>query len=172
MAALLAGAEHPLIFAQHGAGSIEGFDALARIADRWSIPVCQYWAVANAISSEHPMYVGQDPAPWVADADVILVIDSLAPWMPDAHGPSSDCRVIQLGPNPLYSRSPVRNFRSDLSITSEVGDALVALEQRDEPARDGHRFVTTGAGDGRSPTNATPPAANNRRPRSMREARR
>ncbi len=129
VAALLAGAKHPLIFAQHGAGSIEGFEALSRIADRWSIPVCQYWAVANAISSEHPMYVGQDPAPWVADADVILVIDSLAPWMPDAHGPSSDCHVIQLGPDPLYSRSPVRNFRSDLSITSEVGGALVVLER-------------------------------------------
>jgi acetolactate synthase-1/2/3 large subunit len=129
VAALLARAEHPLIFAQHGAGPAEGFDALARIADAWSIPVCQYWAVANAISSEHPMYVGQDPEPWVADADVILVIDSLAPWMPDSHGPSSDCRVIQLGPNPLFSRSPVRNFRSDLSVTSEVGEALVALER-------------------------------------------
>ena len=142
VAELLAGAEHPLIFAQRGAGSLEGFDALARIADRWSIPVCQYWAVASAISSEHPMYVGQDPAPWVAHADVILVIDSLAPWMPDAHGPSVDCQVIQLGPNPLYSRSPVRNFRSDLSITSEVGEALVALERamsRFDPDTDSHR---------------------------------
>ena len=129
LAELLAGADRPLIFAQHGAGSADGFDALARIAERWSIPVCQYWAVASAISSQHPMYVGQDPAPWVADADVILVIDSLAPWMPDAHGPPAGCRVIQLGPNPLYSRSPVRNFRSDLSITSEVGEALVALER-------------------------------------------
>lgn len=128
-AELLAGAERPLIIAQRGAGSIAGFDAVARIAEQWSIPVCQYWAVANAISAEHPMYVGQDPAPWVADADAILVIDSLAPWMPDAHEPPAGCRVIQLGPNPLYSRSPVRNFRSDLSITSEVGDALVALER-------------------------------------------
>jgi acetolactate synthase-1/2/3 large subunit len=128
-AGLLAGAERPLIIAQRGAGSLAGFDAVARIAERWSIPVCQYWAVANAISAEHPMYVGQDPGPWVAHADVILVIDSLAPWMPDAHGPPTGCQVIQLGPNPLYSRSPVRNFRSDLSITSEVGDALVALER-------------------------------------------
>jgi acetolactate synthase I/II/III large subunit len=129
VAELLACAERPVIFAQHGAGSLVGFEALARVAERWSIPVCQYWAVATAISSEHPMYVGQDPAPWVTDADVILVIDSLAPWMPDAHGPSADCQVIQLGPNPLYSRSPVRNFRSDLSITTEVGEALVALER-------------------------------------------
>jgi acetolactate synthase-1/2/3 large subunit len=128
-AELLAGAERPLIIAQRGAGSPAGFEALARIADQWSIPVCQYWAVANAISAEHPMYVGQDPALWVTDADVVLVIDSLAPWMPDAHGPPPGAAVVQLGPNPLYTRAPVRNFRSDLSITSEVGDGLVALER-------------------------------------------
>ena len=128
-AALLADAERPLIVAQRGAGTPAGFDAIARIAEQWAIPVCQYWAVATAISAEHPMYVGQDPAPWVADADVILVIDSLAPWMPGAHEPPTGCKVVHLGPNPLYSRFPVRNFRSDLSITSEVGDGLAALER-------------------------------------------
>jgi acetolactate synthase-1/2/3 large subunit len=126
---LLAGAERPLIMAQRGAGSPAGFEALAHIADQWSIPVCQYWANATAVSTDHPMYVGQDPAPWVAEADVILVIDSLAPWMPEVHEPATGCRVIHLGPNPLFSRFPVRNFRSDLSITSEVGGGLVALER-------------------------------------------
>jgi len=124
---LLAGAERPLIIAQRGAGSQAGFAALADLADRWSIPVCQWWAVATAISAEHPMYVGQDPGPWLADADVVLVVDSLAPWMPGAHQLSDDCRVIQLGPNPLYSRFPVRNFRSDVSIATETGPGLVAL---------------------------------------------
>jgi acetolactate synthase-1/2/3 large subunit len=128
-AGLLAGAERPLIVAQRGAGTAAGFDAVARIAEQWSIPVCQYWANATAISTEHPMYVGQDPSPWIAEADVILVIDSLAPWMPDLHEPASGCTVVHLGPNPLYSRVPVRHFRSDLSITSEVGEGLVALER-------------------------------------------
>jgi acetolactate synthase-1/2/3 large subunit len=126
-AEMLAGAERPLIIAQRGAGTQAGFAALAELADRWSIPVCQWWAVATAISAEHPMYVGQDPGPWLADADVVLVVDSLAPWMPEAHQPSDDCRVIQLGPNPLYSRFPVRNFRSDVSIATETGPGLVAL---------------------------------------------
>lgn len=126
-AELLAAAERPLIVAQRGAGSQAGFAALAEIADRWTIPVCQWWAVATAISAEHPMYVGQDPGPWIADADVVLVVDSLAPWMPDAHQPSADCHVVQLGPNPLYSRFPVRNFRSDVSIATETGPGLVAL---------------------------------------------
>ncbi len=127
-AELLAGAHRPVIFAQRGAGDEAGFDALARLADDWSIPVCQYWAVATAISSDHPTYVGVDPEPWISDADVVLVIDSLAPWSPDAHRLDPECRVIQLGPNPLYDRFPVRNFRSDLSITTEVGPGLVELE--------------------------------------------
>ena len=128
-AELLAGAKRPVIFAQRGAGTEAGFDALARLADDWSIPVCQYWAVATAISADHPTYLGVDPEPWISDADVVLVIDSLAPWSPDVHHLDPDCRVIQLGPNPLYDRFPVRNFRSDLSITTEVGPGLVELER-------------------------------------------
>jgi acetolactate synthase-1/2/3 large subunit len=127
-ARLLAAAERPVIFAQRGAGAQDGFDALATLADNWSIPVCQYWAVATAISAHHPMYVGQDPEPWISEADVVLVVDSLAPWSPDIHRLDPGCQVIQLGPNPLYSRFPVRNFRSDLSITTEVGPGLVGLE--------------------------------------------
>ncbi len=127
-AALLAGAERPVVFAQRGAGTQAGFDALARLCDTWSIPVCQYWAVANAISAEHPTYVGHDPMPWIAEADVVLVIDSLAPWAPAIHEPADGCQVIQLGPNPLYSRFPVRNFRTSLAVTTEVGPGLELLE--------------------------------------------
>ncbi len=57
----------------------------------------------------------------------MLVIDSLAPWMPDVHELAADCQVVQLGPNPLYSRFPVRNFPSNVSIATETGPGLVAL---------------------------------------------
>jgi acetolactate synthase-1/2/3 large subunit len=126
-AQLLSTSRRPLIIAQRGAGSEAGFQALASMADRWSIPVCQWWAVANAISAEHPMHVGADPGPWLEHADVVVAIDSLAPWMPDVHRLPPDCRVIQLGPDPLYSRVPVRNFRADVSIATETGPGLVAL---------------------------------------------
>ena len=126
-AQLLSASRRPLVVAQRGAGSEAGFQALASMADRWSIPVCQWWAVANAIAADHPMHVGADPGPWLEHADVVLVIDSLAPWMPDVHRLPPDCRVIQLGPDPLYSRFPVRNFRADVSIATETGPGLVAL---------------------------------------------
>ena len=144
-ARLLAEAERPLIVAQRGAGTAAGFAALAEIADRWTIPVCQYWANAIAVSAEHPMDIGVDPGPWLADADVVLVVDSLAPWSPDAHTLAADAQVIQLGPNPLYSRFPVRNFPVTVPVVTETGPGLVALRDAmaalDDPPDRSHARV-------------------------------
>ena len=123
----LVGARKPVIFVQRGAGDAEGFAALSQLADRFSIPVVHYWATQIGLPTSHPMWAGADPAPWLEDADVVLVIDALAPWMPEIHSPPAAAKVIHLGPNPLFSRFPVRNFRSDLSIATETSAGLVAL---------------------------------------------
>ena len=128
LAGLLMEAENPLVIAQRGAGTRAGFDALARFARAWGIPVCQYWAVALAMSYEHPSCVGSDVGPWLAEADLVVILDGLAPWAPQVHPQRADAQVVNLGPDPLHHRFPVRNFRSDLSITGEVGDALVRLD--------------------------------------------
>ena len=129
LAEMLAQAERPLIIAQRGAGSEAGFEALARLTEKWSIPVNQYFCNRLALSADHPCYVGQRSQPWLSEADLILVLDSLAPWEPGKNSPDPAAKIIQLGPNPIFSGTPIRNFRSDLSITSEVGPALVALEE-------------------------------------------
>lgn len=125
---ILAAAKHPAIFAQHGAGSAAGFAALSALAEDWGIPVCQYWAVALAVPTGHPMAAAADPAPLLERADAILVLDALAPWSPRDHQPLGGAKVIQMGPDPLSSRTPVRNFRSDLSITCDVSDGILALK--------------------------------------------
>ena len=132
-AALLASAERPLIIAQRGAGSAAGFAALAELAADWAIPVCQYWAVQLAVATDHPMHVGVDPGPWLAEADVVLAIDSLAPWSPAIHTVPMGCKVIQAGPDPLYARFPVRNFRSDVSVAGETADVITALADAMQP---------------------------------------
>ena len=138
-ARMLAEARNPLIIAQRGAGSQTGFEALARLAADWSIPVCQWWAVATAIATDHPCHVGSDPLPWIEEADVILVLDCLAPWSPDIHVPRDDVRVIHLGPDPLFARFPVRTFRSDLSIACATDEGLLSLESAMRGAM--HRHV-------------------------------
>lgn len=126
-ARILAEAERPVIFAQRGAGSPEAFLALAELAAARAIPVVQYWAVQLAIAAAHPMSAGIDPEPWISEADAILVIDSLAPWSPDIHRPPAGCRIVQLGPDPLYARFPVRHFGADVALVGETGETLLAL---------------------------------------------
>ena len=132
-ARILVDAKHPLIVAQRGAGNAEGFAILSDFADAWSIPVVHYWALQLAVASDHPMAVGTEPLPWVGDADAILVIDALAPWSPASHPLRTDCKVIQVGPDPLYSRVPVRNFPADVSLVGEIADVIARLSSNMRP---------------------------------------
>jgi acetolactate synthase-1/2/3 large subunit len=128
IARLIAGARNPVIFAQRGAGDIAGFAALSRLADDWGIPVCQYWAVRLALPTDHPMAAQPDPAPLLEEADLVIVLDSLAPWSPAVHAPRQDAKVIHIGQDPLYARVPVRNFRCDIALACDVEDGILALE--------------------------------------------
>ncbi|MCP1199518.1 thiamine pyrophosphate-requiring protein [Notoacmeibacter sp. MSK16QG-6] len=123
----LAEARHPLVIAQRGAGDEEIFAQFADWADKWAIPVCSWWATRLAISTEHPMHVGPDPKSWLAEADCVLVLDCLAPWWPDKHPVNPDAKIIHAGPDPLFSRFPIRNFRSDLSLAGESNLLLPRL---------------------------------------------
>lgn len=126
-AGLLASAKRPLIIAQRGAGTAEVFEALTDFAERWAIPVSHYWANRIAVRMSSPVHVGWNPDEFLADADVVLVINALAPWWPDRASPKEDASVIQLGPDPLFARSsPMRCFRSDVTLT---GDTSVALRR-------------------------------------------
>ncbi len=115
-ATMLRDAKRPLIICQRGAGSEEGFAALGKLALDWGIAVNQYWAIQLGVPTDHPMAVGMDPARWLAEADLVLVVDCLAPWSPDIHTPAEGCKVIHIGQDPLYSRFPIRNFPCDLAL--------------------------------------------------------
>lgn len=125
----LVAAKRPVIFVQRGGDDAAGFAALTAIAEEFAIPVVHYWATQLGIPNHHPMSVGGDPAPWIFEADAVLAVDALAPWAPDVHQPPADARIMHLGPNPLFTRFPVRNFRSDLSIACETSAGLIALSE-------------------------------------------
>ena len=47
--------------------------------------------------------------------------------------------MIQLGPDPLYQRVPVRNFRADVSLAGEIADTLTGLADAMRPLLAKHR---------------------------------
>ena len=127
-ATLLAKAKNPLIIAQRGAGSLEAFNALARFVEEWAIPLSHYWANQIAIPMSNPCHVGWNPGELLNEADVVLVVNALAPWWPDRAAPNPDAKVIHLGPDPLFARStPIRTFRSDVTLAGDTAQTILAL---------------------------------------------
>jgi len=76
--------------------------------------------------TDHPCHQGFLPDRLLPRADVVLVIDCDVPWYPNHVKPRESAAVIQVGIDPLYSRYPIRGFRSDLTVQGEP--ALVMTE--------------------------------------------
>ena len=74
------------------------------------------------------MNAGYDSGPLVGEADLIIVIESDAPWYPRVEGPAAGCRVAHLGEDPTFARYPMRSFPSDLAIAAPVSIMLAALD--------------------------------------------
>jgi acetolactate synthase I/II/III large subunit len=126
-AAILATAERPLIVTARAGRARGGAAALARFAERFAMPVVEFWPAQNSLPSTHPMHAGGDVEPWLAEADAVLVLNSLVPWIPSQHTLPPDCPVIQIGPDPAFARLPMRGFPSTVAIQSDVAAALDAL---------------------------------------------
>jgi acetolactate synthase-1/2/3 large subunit len=79
------------------------------------------------LPTDHPMHVGFDPGPFLAEADLIIVIESDVPWMPSIKAPSGAARIVHIGEDPAFLRYPMRSFRSDLSIAAGAAPTLQVL---------------------------------------------
>jgi acetolactate synthase I/II/III large subunit len=118
----------PLIIASN-VGRLAGeTDALARLAGRFRLPVVAQTPRFLCLPTDHPMHAGFDAGPFLADADLILVVESDVPWMPSVKAPDPRARVVHIGEDPAFLRYPMRSFRSDLSIAAGARPVLEALE--------------------------------------------
>ena len=79
VAALLAGADNPLIITSSAGRDPKAWTALGTLAERYAIPVIQYRNRYMSIPSNHPMNLGYELSPLLDNADVILAIDVPVP---------------------------------------------------------------------------------------------
>ncbi len=127
----------PLVIAARGPSTEQGYAALADLAERFALPVAHFWVSRLALATDHPMHVGFDVGPWMEEADAVVVLDAIVPWIPKQHALPDGCRVIQIGPDPLFADLPMRSFAADIAIAADVpatlaalGDALAARKAR------------------------------------------
>jgi acetolactate synthase-1/2/3 large subunit len=128
LAGWIAEAKRPLIIASNVGRRPEETLALARLADRYRLPVVAQTPRFLCLPTDHPMHAGFDSGPFLAEADLILVIECDVPWMPAVRAPSPEARVVHVGQDPAFLRYPMRSFRSDMSIAAAVRPTLEALE--------------------------------------------
>jgi acetolactate synthase I/II/III large subunit len=121
-------AERPLILTA-ASGEPNAVDALARIAERVAIPVVTNNARVVALPSSHPMHFGSEPGALFAEADLIIAIESDAPWYPHLQQTASGARVVHIGEDPVFQRYPMRNFASDLAIMAGTANIMSALDR-------------------------------------------
>jgi acetolactate synthase I/II/III large subunit len=123
----LAQAKRPLIVTSNAGRDAAAFEALAQFAERFAIPVVQHRPRYLSLPTSHPMNLGFNPARMVQKADAILVIESDVPWIPSQVAPPENCKVIQCGLDPLFTRYPIRGFPCDVAITGSTRATLSAM---------------------------------------------
>jgi acetolactate synthase I/II/III large subunit len=123
----IAGAEFPLIITSAAGRNPAAYDALAKLAETFALPVVQAEARDVNLSSDHPMNFGFDVGPWLPKADVVVVLDSAVPWIPRTIQPKRDAKIIHISSDPLLTKYPFREFEADSLVTGEISAAVTML---------------------------------------------
>jgi acetolactate synthase-1/2/3 large subunit len=79
------------------------------------------------------MHFGFEPGALLADADLVIVLESDVPWIPHLQHPPAGCRVAHVAEDPFFVRYPMRSFPSDLAVQAGCINALDALVKAVEP---------------------------------------
>ncbi|MGH6725249.1 MAG: thiamine pyrophosphate-requiring protein [Pseudolabrys sp.] len=125
LAEWIAHAERPLIITSTLAS--EAVAPLAQLGERCAIPVVVQNPRTVCLPSSHSMHFGFEPGTLLADADLVIAIDSDAPWIPSVQHPPAGTHVAHIGEDPFFVRYPMRSFPSDLAIQAGTANTLHAL---------------------------------------------
>ena len=128
LARLLETASNPVIICQRGDTEGRLSRALSTLAAKHGIAVFEPFLLRNVLHSNDPALQGYH-ASGTSDADLIIVLDSDTPWIEATNAPGPETIVVHIGPDPHFARMPVRGFRTDLAISSDSVEAILALDR-------------------------------------------
>jgi acetolactate synthase-1/2/3 large subunit len=124
-------ARRPLVVTSYLGRNVAAVAPLVRLCERLGIGVVE--SVPNHLSfpHDHPLHQGGQ---WnekkqnvgLAEADVVLVIDSDVPWIPQINRPSKDAKIIHIDVDPLKQQMPLWYIGAEQMYRA---DAELALNQ-------------------------------------------
>ncbi|MBN8943770.1 MAG: thiamine pyrophosphate-requiring protein [Rhizobiales bacterium] len=130
----LAGARRPLIVTSYLGRNVKAVAELQRLVGPLAIAVLE--SVPNAVNLPHddPMYQGcqwNEPVqnPRLAEADVMLVLDSDVPWIPTVSKPRADARIWHIDLDPLKEQMPLWSIPARRVFRAHAETALAQLNE-------------------------------------------
>jgi len=131
IATALANASRPLIITSYLGRNPDAVPALVELAELLAIPVLESAAFHVNFPGDHLLHAGyqfttSEQNPVLAQADVILVVDSDVPWIPATSRPSPDAAIYDIDIDPLKSQMSMWHIAARRFAAA---DSKVALEQ-------------------------------------------
>jgi acetolactate synthase I/II/III large subunit len=127
----LAEASNPLIITSYLGRNPDAVPALVKLAELLAIPVIESAAFCVNFPGDHPLHGGYqftttEQNELLAQADVILVVDSYVPWIPVSSRPRDDAAIYAIDIDPLKEQMPLWHIPARRFAAA---DSKVALEQ-------------------------------------------
>ena len=132
-------AKHPLVVTSYVGKNPKAVSLLVELCDKLSIAVHESCPSAMNFPASHPAHQGcqwngggQSPA--LAEADVVLVIDSDVPWIPKENNPAKDAKIFHIDVDPLKEQMPLfyipaqRRYKADAEVA--LNQILEGLERK------------------------------------------
>ena len=134
LAHALCAAAHPVIVTEQLGKSVAAVDRLVELAEALGAPVVEGWQPTYVnFPRTHPLYGGVAATEMSAvldEADLVFLVEAVAPWHPPSALPAPRTRVLVLGEEPLNPRLPFWGFRADLVVAGEAERSLAMLVDR------------------------------------------
>ncbi|MDA1174682.1 MAG: thiamine pyrophosphate-binding protein [Chloroflexi bacterium] len=125
---LLVGAEHPVVITEMMGRDPESVAPLVEIAEKLGLPVVEAATVgATNFPTDNPMHQGFESRPFLADADVVLLLDSPVPWHPPTAGPGESAKIINFSPDPDLHLRPYGPYPAHIVVRGDAGHNLRSL---------------------------------------------
>ncbi|HEX8446733.1 MAG TPA: thiamine pyrophosphate-requiring protein [Sphingomonas sp.] len=133
IATALIAARRPLVVTSYLGRNPAAVAPLVALCERLGIGVLE--SVPNAVNfpQSHPLYRGnqwnqpvQNAA--LAEADVILVVDSDVPWIPTVSKPAADARIFHLDVDPLKEQMPLWRIAAEGSWRADAATAIAQID--------------------------------------------
>lgn len=134
LAQALANAKRPLIVTSYAGRNPAAVAELTKLCERVGIAVLEQSPVMLNFPLDHPLYMGNrwsepNQEPVLAEADVVLVIDSDAPWVPSVSKPNAKAQIFHIDVDPLKHDIPLWYIKARRLFCADVATALGQIKE-------------------------------------------